>query len=302
MAGLEVNGVPVEDTYCEAFKGLYARFIVTAADERPLREAAENVAALPATVFGESEAGIERWLDPDETPDGRPGFIAQVWVEHGKKAVERLERELGKRIRQGVLVRPTTRVFDACENPRGHIDTERPIGRCGDGYEYTDVRFGREVVNIPIMMGEFQIERRLGYGEGVAGGLVWLLCEDTEAALEAGYRAVDALRDVEGVITPFNVCAAGSKPETLYPDIGPTTNHPYCPTLRDRILDSKVPEGVEAIPEIVINGVSLDAVKRAIRTAIEAATEVDGVVKITAGNFGGKLGDYRIPLRECLHE
>ncbi len=302
MATFDVNGIPVEDTFCEAFTGVYTRFVVTASDERALKRAAKHVSALPATVFGESEAGIERWLEPDETPDDRPGFLAQVWVEKRGGFEENLERELGKRIRQGVLVHPTTRVFDACEDPVGELDMERPVGRCADGYEYTDIEFGREMIHVPIMMGEFLIERRLGYGEGVAGGLVWLYCDSLESALDAAYGVVDVLEDVEGVITPFDVCAAGSKPETIYPDIGPTTNHPYCPTLRNRTLDHRLPEDVEAVPEIVINGIDLETVRRAIGIAVLKATEYDGVLRVTAGNFEGKLGDYRIPLRDCVME
>ena len=209
-----------------------------------------------------------------------------------------LLREMGKRIRQGILVVPTTRVFNACEGEK--IDVEMNVGRCGDGYEWFEERWGREVIVVPIMFGEFVIERYIGYAEGVAGGNIWYFCESEDSALEVGERAVEALKDVEGVITPFDVCSAGSKPETKFPEIGPTTNHPYCPSLRGKIPDSKVPEGVEAIPEIVINGVSLEAVKRAMKVCIEVGKKVDGVVKISAGNYGGKLGKYKIYLMELV--
>ncbi|MEM2936671.1 MAG: formylmethanofuran--tetrahydromethanopterin formyltransferase, partial [Candidatus Bathyarchaeia archaeon] len=135
---------------------------------------------------------------------------------------------------------------------------------------------------------------------GVAGGNVWLLCTNEDAALEAGERALEAIGKVEGVITPFDICSAGSKPETNYPEIGPTTNHPYCPSLRNKIKDSKVPEGVKSIPEIVINGTSLDAVKEAMRKAILSIKDLEGVVKVSAGNYGGKLGKYHIYLRELI--
>jgi formylmethanofuran--tetrahydromethanopterin N-formyltransferase len=290
--------VEVEDTYCEAFSGIYTRLIVTAKYRYLLEKAVYSATALPSTVFGESEAGIERWLSPEETPDGRVGAIIQIWVPKTKKFMDVLLREMGKRIRQGILVVPTTRVFNACEGEK--IDVEMNVGRCGDGYEWFEERWGREVIVVPIMFGEFVIERYIGYAEGVAGGNIWYFCESEDSALEVGERAVEALKDVEGVITPFDVCSAGSKPETKFPEIGPTTNHPYCPSLRGKIPDSKVPEGVEAIPEIVINGVSLEAVKRAMKVCIEVGKKVDGVVKISAGNYGGKLGKYRIYLRELI--
>ena len=156
------------------------------------------------------------------------------------------------------------------------------------------------MINIPIMMPEFRIEHYLGYRRGVMGGNVWFMCRDVDSALEAGEKALESIGKIEGVITPFHICAAGSKPETKYPEIGPTTNHPYCPTLRGKIDDSKVPEGVNCIPEIVINGVSLEAVKEAMKAAIEAVRNVDGVLKVSAGNYGGKLGKYKIYLRELF--
>ncbi|MEM3464641.1 MAG: formylmethanofuran--tetrahydromethanopterin formyltransferase, partial [Candidatus Bathyarchaeia archaeon] len=128
-----------------------------------------------------------------------------------------------------------------------------------------------------------------------------IMCKTKEALREAGEKALKAIHEVEGVTTPFDICSAGSKPETRYPWIGPTTNHLYCPSLKKKLgKESKVPEGVGFIPEIVINGVSLDAVKKAMRAGIEAASNIEGVVKISAGNYGGKLGEYKIYLRELL--
>ena len=159
---------------------------------------------------------------------------------------------------------------------------------------------GRHVIKIPLMMGDFIIERYLNYGKGVMGGNVWLMCATEEAAIEAGDKAVEAILNVTGAISPFDICSAGSKPETNFAHIGPTTNHPYCPTLRDKIPDSKVPVGVNSIPEIVINGISLDAVKEAMKVTILSAEDVKGVVRISAGNYGGKLGKYKIFLRELF--
>ena len=284
----------LESTYCEAFDGLFARLCVTARDEKRLKRAAYGATALPSTVFGESEGGIEKWLNESETPDGRKGALVQLWVNYGNDAVRTLEYELSKRIRQGILVVPTTSVFNALLD--GNIDTLERIGHCGDGYETIEQRFGREVIVVPIMMGEFVIERYIGCKKGVMGGNVWFLCETEDAALEAGEKAVRAINRIEGAITPFDICAAGSKPATNYPAIGPTTNHLYCPSLMHRIRESNVPPGVSCIPEIVINGVSLDSVKEAMYAAVDSVRDVDGLVKISAGNYGGALGTYRIYL------
>jgi formylmethanofuran--tetrahydromethanopterin N-formyltransferase len=287
----------IEDTYCEAFDGLVARICITARDEKRLKRAAFGATALPCTVFGESEGGIERWLDEEKTPDGRKGALVHVWVNYTEDAVNKLKYELSKRIRQGILVVPTTSVYNALD-AREKIDTMDKIGHCGDGYEIIEHRFGREVIVIPIMMGDFLVERYLGYMTGVMGGNLWLFAETVDAALEASEKALSAINRIEGVVTPFDICSAGSKPETSYPDIGPTTNHPFCPTLKHRISGSKVPEGVTCIPEVVINGLSLDSVKRAMKTAMDSVRDVNGLLKLSAGNYGGTLGRYKIYLRE----
>jgi len=298
---LEINGVPVEDTYCEAFDGIYSRIIITAKHRWLLKKAAYGSTALPSTVFGESEGGVEKWLSPKETPDGRIGAICQIWVQKTKRFMDVLMREMGKRIRQGILVVPTTRVFNATDSDK-HFDAEINVGRCGDGYEWEEEMFGRRVIRVPIMFGEFIIERYIGYAEGIAGGNIWMFCESEESALEAGEAAIEALRDVEGVITSFDICSAGSKPETKYPEIGPTTNHYFCPTLKNKIPDSKVPEGVRSIPEIVINGVSLDVVKKAMFICLDVTSRIDGVLRLSAGNYGGRLGQHRIYLKEIIEE
>ncbi len=296
---LRLDDVEIEDTYCEAFDGLFSRILITALDRKRLEKAAFGSTALPSTVFDESEGGVDKWLGKKDTPDGHIGAIVQFWVNYNKTAPKKLEYELAKRIRQGVLVVPTTAVFNALESNQ-KIDAMDRIGHCGDGYEEVEERFGRRVINIPVMMGEFIIERYLGYAKGIMGGNLWFFCESQESAIEVGDRAVSAVSKIDGAITSFDICAAGSKVETNYPEIGPTTNHPYCPTLRGAIENSRVPEDVVSIPEIVINGVSLEIVKKAMRSAMKSAVNVDGVVKISAGNYGGKLGKHHIYLKDII--
>jgi formylmethanofuran--tetrahydromethanopterin N-formyltransferase len=296
----------VENTYAEAFEGLYCRVIITAEDEEILHSAAEDATATPSIVIGRVEGGIEKWLSRKETPDGRKGAVLQFWgnVSFEKplqKALEKFETELSYRFRQDILVKPFTAIFNALPNPLGKLDMMERIGHCGDGFEWEEERYGRRVIVVPLMVPDFLIERHLGYAKGVMGANFWYLCETKEAVMAAGMKALEAIGRVEGVVAPFGICSAGSKPETKFPSIGPTTNHPYCPSLKDELGSaSEVPEDIHFIPEIVINGVSLEAVKAAMKAGIEAARRVKGVRTVSAGNYGGKLGKYKIYLKELF--
>jgi len=298
--------VEIEDTYAEAFEGIYCRLIVTADYEETLQKAALHATATPSIVISRVEGGIEKWLKEKETPDKRKGVLLQFWGGIDPKkpfsdSLKKFEIELSYRIRQDILVKPFTAVFDALPNAEGKIDMMERVGHCGDGYEWTEKRFGREVIVVPIMVPDFVIERHLGYAYGVMGANFWLMCKTKEALKEAAQKALAAIHRVDGVITPFDVCSAGSKPETNFPWIGPTTNHLYCPSLKKKLgKNSKVPQDVNYIPEIVINGVSLQAVKKAMKAGIEATLNIDGIIKISAGNYGGKLGNYKIYLRELF--
>jgi len=254
---------------------------------------------LPSTVFGDAEGGLVRWVDSKETPDGRPGAVVQLWVlGYGKKAIATLEDRLGRRTRQGILVVPTTAVFNDLESEH-QFDMMKTVGHCGDGYEWVLEYKGRKMIDVPIMMGyDFLIEHFLGYQQGLMGGNIWMFCDSVDAGLEAGQKGVDAILKVDGAITSFNICSAGSKPETNFPEIGPSTNHWFCPTLRDKIEGSKVPEGITSIPEIVIDALDMETVKKATKAAIDAMRDVSGLKKISAGNYGGKLGKYKIYLND----
>ncbi|MDH5389778.1 MAG: formylmethanofuran--tetrahydromethanopterin N-formyltransferase [Candidatus Bathyarchaeota archaeon] len=296
----------IEDTYAEAFDGLYSRVIVTADDEEVLKRAAEDATATPSIVIGRIEGGIERWLGEKETPDGRKGAVLQFWgeIQEGKpldNSIKKLEVELSYRIRQDILVKPFTALFDALPTPAGKIDMMERVGHCGDGFEWEEKLYGRNMIVVPIMVSNFLIECELGYAKGVMGANFWYMCKTKRAVMEAGRKALKAIHQIGEVITPFDICSAGSKPETKFPWIGPTTNHPYCPTLKEKLgKESKVPEGVNYIPEIVINGTSIEAVKEAMKVGIQSVRTVDGVIRISAGNYGGKLGRHKIYLRELF--
>jgi formylmethanofuran--tetrahydromethanopterin N-formyltransferase len=302
-----VSKVEIEDTYAEAFNGIYCRIIVTADDKQTLRRAAEDATATPSGVIGRLDNGIEKWLSKRETPDKRKGAILQFWkgLDKGKPfedVINRFEKEFSYRIRQDILVKPFTAVFNALPvKPEGKMDMMERVGHCGDGYEWEKQIYGRKMIVVPIMVPDFLIERYIGYAQGIAGGNFWIMCKTKRTVMHAGKTALEAIGKIAGVVTPFDVCSAGSKTETKFPLIGPTTNHPYCPSLKEKLgKASEVPEGVKYIPEIVINGVSLQAVKEAMKAGIRAVLNIDGVVKVSAGNYGGKLGDYKIHLRELF--
>ncbi|MGB9134587.1 MAG: formylmethanofuran--tetrahydromethanopterin N-formyltransferase [Candidatus Bathyarchaeia archaeon] len=295
-----------EDTYAEVFEGIYCRVVVTADDYEVLRSAAEDATATPSIVIGRVEGGVERWLKVEETPDGRIGVILQFWggIDNKKplqRSLDKFEAEISYRIRQDILVKPFTALFDASLDSVGRLDMMERVGHCGDGFEWEERRHGRSLIIVPLMVPDFVIERHLGYGKGVMGANFWYMCENKEAVMMAGKTALEAINGVEGVVAPFGICSAGSKPETRFPLIGPTTNHPYCPSLRVKPgATSKVPAGINFIPEIVINAVSLQAAKAAMKAGAEAAGSVRGVRLISAGNYGGKLGKYKIWLKEIL--
>ncbi len=296
----------IEETYAEAFAGIFCRVIVTADEAHTLRSAAEDSTATPSVVIGRLEGGVEKWLSENETPDQRKGAILQFWGAISRKtpfaeSLKKFETEVSYRIRQDILVKPFTAVFDTLADAEGKLDMMARVGHCGDGYEWVEKRHGREVIVVPLMVPDFFIERYLGYARGVMGANFWVMCKTKEAMKKAGEKALEAIHNVAGVITPFDVCSAGSKPETRFPSIGPTTNHPYCSSLKPKLGSaSLVPEDVRYVPEIVINGVSMESVKEAMKAGIGATLNVDGVVQISAGNYGGKLGEFKIHLRELF--
>lgn len=289
----------VEDTFFEGFHGIYVRAIITGPNEKVVKQAAYDSTSTPSAVIGRVEGGVEGFLDKDKTPDGRPGAVVQYWF--GSNDLEKFELELSYRIRQDILVKPFTRVFNYTDNPEGYISMEKQVGNCGDGYEWKVNEFNRTMINVPIAVPDFQIEEKLGYSSGIMGANIWYMCQSEEAVLKAGDAAIDAIMEVEGTSTPFGICSAASKPETNYPWIGPSTNHYYCPSLKDSLKDiSKVPENVNYIPEIVINAINEESMKEALKVAIDEVIKVDGVLKVSAGNFDGKLGDKIYNLLDML--
>ncbi|MDR3223717.1 MAG: formylmethanofuran--tetrahydromethanopterin N-formyltransferase [Methanobrevibacter sp.] len=290
----------VEDTFFEAYDGIYSRLLITADDEDILKQAAYDSTATPGAVIGRIEGGVEGFIDENKTPDNRIGAIAQYWF--NSHDLKKFEIELSYRIRQDILVKPFTSVFNLTPNPKGFINMMKHVGNCGDGYQWEEKIFGKNMINVPIAVPDFKIEQEIGYSEGIMGANFWYMCNEKKAVVEAGKIIIEAINNIEGVITPFGICSAASKVETNYPWIGPTTNHPYCPSLKKRLVnESKVPDNVKYIPEIVVNGVNKESISKAIKIAIDSIVDREDIVKISAGNFNGELGNYNFKLLDILN-
>lgn len=299
----------VEDTYAEAFRSLYARVLVTARDRKWLLAACQKATGhASSTILCDCEAGIESILDGktsgQETPDGRIGAILQFHVPRFRKdRVEHLERVLLARLSQNILTCPTTRLFNALDTDP-FFKLGRKIAFFGDGHQFRSQMFGHKGWTIPTLGGEFFLSRRFGYADGIMGGNLWFLGRTEEAAIEAADRAAQAADSASDVITTFpgGVAASASKAGSKYKFLIASTFAEYCPTLKEKLGPlSRVPDGVRSIMEIIVNGSSLEAVAKATYAAIDAALDVDGLVRISAGNYGGRLGKSFVYLHPDKH-
>ncbi|MEM1562310.1 MAG: formylmethanofuran--tetrahydromethanopterin N-formyltransferase [Candidatus Bathyarchaeia archaeon] len=300
MSLFSYRGVEVEDTFAEMFEMWASRVLITAENEKWVLRAAESAAGFASSIIGSpAEAGIERLVPPEETPDGRVGALIHFY--HRTRGD--LKRQMIARIGQCVMTCPTTAAFNALEGAPRRLKVGRSLRYFGDGFQKLDELYGRKVWRIPVMEGEFVVENSFGVKKGIAGGNFFIMAKDLKSGLAAAETAVDAIkRRVRDVVMPFpgGICRSGSKVGSLKYKIPASTNHPYCPKLRGVVADTRVPEGVNTIYEVVINGLSLESVRAAMVEGIKAAVEVSGVLRISAGNYGGKLGPYKVYLRELL--
>jgi formylmethanofuran--tetrahydromethanopterin N-formyltransferase len=294
---VQIRGVEIEDTFAEAF-GMYgARVLITAKNEKWAMHAANSMTGFATSVIAcGCEAGIENLVSPEETPDGRPGVNVLIFAVSEKS----LEEQLMKRIGQCVMTSPTS----ACYN---NLEGEKvlPVGKklrfFGDGYQISKLIGERRFWRVPVMEGEFLVEENFQIQKAVGGGNFLILARDVDCALEASERAIEAIKKVRNVIAPFpgGVVRSGSKVGSKYKFLRASTNTPYCPTIRS-IVKSALPEGVNSVLEVVIDGLDEGSVKRAMKVGIEEACASEGIVKITAGNYGGKLGKYLIYLHKLF--
>lgn len=295
-----VNGVSIDDTYAEAFGMKATRILITAANLTWARHAANAAFGFATSVIAcGCEAGIERELSPEETPDGRPGVAGLLFAVSTKELAKQLERRVG----QCVLTCPTSAVFAGCAG-----EEALPLGRnlryFGDGWQMSKVVAGRRYWRIPVMDGEFLAEETTGLLRSVGGGNFLVLARSTAQALAACEAAVAAIAKTPGAIAPFpgGVVRSGSKVGSKYKALPASTNDAFCPTLRGATKSELSPE-VETVLEIVIDAVDDDAMKAAMRAGLDAVCAIGaegGIVRLSAGNYGGKLGQFHYRLREIL--
>ena len=292
----------VEDTYAEGFRSIYGEFLITARDRKWLDHCcAAATGHASSTIMCDSEAGVARILDGtspgQETPDGRIGAVIQVHVPRFRKDREpHLEKVMLARIGQNVMTCPTARCFDRLakyEEGEKFFKLGRKVAFFGDGHQFREERFGTKGWVIPTMGGDFYLTRRFGFADGVMGGNLWFMADTEDNAILAAERAASAVDDCDGTVLTFpgGVAASASKAGSRYSFLIASTFAEYCPTLKGQEgIDSRVPDGVNSIMEIVINGSSLDAVAEATYAAIDGALGTPGLAKISAGNYGGRLG------------
>jgi formylmethanofuran--tetrahydromethanopterin N-formyltransferase len=292
--------VVIEDTFAEAFPMVAARVLITAENEKwALNSARAATGFASSIIMSPAEAGIEGpAVAPDKTPDGRPGVRIQIY----HRTRTELKLQMISRLGQCVLTCPTTSAFDDMPNAKRHLKVGGAIRMFGDGYEKKVTLGDRKVWRIPVMEGEFVVQNRFGVRRCVAGGNLIIMADSQEAGLKSAEEAVQAMNKLEGVILPFpgGICRSGSKIGSVKYKLAASTNFPLCPTLRESVPGSLVPEGVRSVYELVFNGLNFNIVKQATAEGIQAATLVHGVKKISAVNFGGKLGPYQINLKEAL--
>jgi len=300
------NGVQIEDTFAEGFSMWGSRLIITAATRKWANIAATSMSGFATSVIAcDCEAGIEKEISPEESPDGRPGTAVMVYGFSKRKLSESMLNRLG----QSVLTCPSTAVFNGLSESDADdmLDIGKSVRFFGDGYQ-VKMRMGDGWLNrkrywrIPVMEGEFLIEEKIGAKKAVAGGNFLIMGATEEVTLRASEAAIDAIHTVPGVITPFpgGLCRSGSKLGSKYAFLRASTNTPFCPAIKNSVKDSKVPDGVNSVLEVVINGLDETSVMKAMGVGVDAATKVEGIKWITAVNFDGSLGKFQMSLKKSM--
>jgi formylmethanofuran--tetrahydromethanopterin N-formyltransferase len=295
---MKIRGVFIEDTFAEAFTMRVARIVITARTERWMRTAALKLTGFATSVIGcKVEAGIEREIPAKETPDGRPG-ISVLMMTMGK---DDLAKRLVERVGQTVLTCPTTACFDGFPDAPDRVGVGSALRFFGDGFQMSKVVAGQRFWRIPVMEGEFLVQEKFGMLKGVGGGNFLILAKSEDAALEAAEAAADSMALQPGILLPFpgGIVRSGSKVGSRrIKSMIASTNDAFCPTLR-AVTVSALPEGVNSVLEIVVNGIDASSIASAMKVGIDAACR-DGIVAITAGNYGGKLGPHHFYLRKIM--
>ena len=299
----------VEDTYAEGFRSIYGEILITARDQKWLQHCVSAATGhASSTIMCDCEAGVSRWISEEEaasgaTPDQRPGAIIQFHVPRFVKNREKhLEKVMLARISQNILTCPTATCFNNLDTDP-YFKLGRKVALFGDRHQFREERHGEKGWVIPTLGGDFFLSQRFGFRDGIMGGNLWFFGPNESVALEAAELASEATEETEGVVTTFpgGIASSGSKAGSSYDFLIAATYAEYCPTLREKLGDQcRLPEGVGSVMEIIMNGRDLEALQDATRNAILAASKTSGLIKISAGNYGGRLGKTFVHLHELI--
>ena len=296
---MKLGRTEVVDTFAEAFGMWGARVLITADTKNWARAAAQSMTGFATSVIRcKCEAAVECELPDTDTPDRRPGVSVLLFAMSEKDMSARLVERVG----QSVMTCPTTACYDGLEGAPQRVPVGQRLRFFGDGHQIAKMVGGRRLWRIPVMEGEFVVDDVFGVQPTVGGGNLLMLGGTQRTALRAAVAAAEAMREVAGVFLPFpqGVVGAGSKVGSRYKGLIASTNEAYCPTLRGRVDNSQLPEGITSVYEVVANGLDEAALADAMRRGIRAAAE-RGVEQISAGNYGGTLGQYKFGLHALLN-
>ena len=294
---MKIKSTEIADTFAEAFKMYGCRIIITAETKEWAMAAAQSITGFATSVIGcKCEAGIENIILPEESPDMRPGISVLLFTMDEKSLGQRLMERIG----QCIMTCPSTACFNGIEEGN-EIVVGGQLRYFGDGHQISKKIGGKRLWRIPVMDGEFLIDDIFKSNEAVGGGNILILAKTQKAALNAAKSAVKAMREIPNIILPFpnGVVRSGSKVGSKYKALIASTNDAYCPTLSGIVEKSEVDEEINSVLEIVIDGLSLEAVEEAMRVGINNAIK-PGIKKIAAGNYGGGLGQYQIQLHKLI--
>ena len=300
-----LNGITIDDTFAEAFNMRATRVIITAFNYKWAYHAANAMTGFATSVIGCGvEAGIEREFQPNETPDGRAGVSVLLFAMGSKVLMQQLETRMG----QCVLTCPTAAAFAGIES-EDNINLGAHLRYFGDGFQTSKLISGKRYWRIPVMDGEFLVQESTGMVRAIGGGNFLILATSQAAALNAAETAIEAMKQVPNVIMPFpgGVVRSGSKVGSKYPKMFASTNDAFCPTLKG-LTKTELDDDIESVLEIVIDGLSFDDIAKAMKVGIEAICALNkngqnsGVKRISAGNYGGKLGPHHFKLYEVLKD
>jgi len=295
---MKIKSTEIADTYAEAFKMWGARVIITAETRQWALAAAQSMTGFATSVIGcKCEAGIERELSPAETPDKRPGASVLLFVTDAESIGKRLVERIG----QCVMTCPSTACYNGLESEQA-VEVGGQLRYFGDGHQLSKKMYGRRYWRIPVMDGEFLVDESFNIQPAVGGGNILILGKDLKTTLAAATAATKAMRETVGIILPFpnGVVRSGSKVGSQYKALIASTNNAYCPTLRGVEEGSCIIDGVNCVLEIVIDGLDLSAVEKAMHAGMHAAAK-PGIKQITAGNYGGNLGQFKIHLKNLVN-